>query len=665
MISIIVTNFILGIESLLLAWLLRKPASASPVRWHFIAILIGIGLSALLTGIWHITGGDLLWKLILILIGSVAGLLSSAALGILWPHYHRAALFAFSLITLLYISVVWLLPDYKVAIYYYLTSAILLLYALTLAYRQTKHPQMRYGITAMVLLVFAALFQQSMVSVENVPGSLLYNLIMIPCIYLAYLAVAAVLLKHNVHGFKEIYVNDLHSRMNETVVSKIVLPESTATIREIMQKANAQNEIVSICGARHAMGGQQFAENALLIDMSHANRVTQFDPDQGRIHLQAGITWPYLMRYLQQNQKNNNDFWTIAQKQTGADDLTLGGALSANIHGRGLSMKPFVQDIIAFDLVNAGGELLHVSRKENAELFSLAIGGYGLFGIVTQMEMQLVKRQTVQRKVAVIPVASLADQFRERIAEGFIYGDFQFMTDEKSPDYLQTGVFSCYQPVTSHLPEDDNRFLSKDDWNKLLLLAHVNKAEAFKRYSEYYLSTDGQYYWSDTHQLGFYNEKYIEYIRSFFPDWRQGSLMITEVYVPLEAIAQFMQIVANDPALKTMNIIYGTVRLIKKDDETFLPWAKQDYACIIFNLFVPHTNSGFQYAADYFSCLIEHALSFHGSFYLTYHRYARKDQILRAYPQFPEFLALKRKYDPKERLQSSWYQFYKRMFMNE
>lgn len=325
-------------------------------------------------------------------------------------------------------------------------------------------------------------------------------------------------------------------------------------------------------------------------------------------------------------------------------------------------MKPFVQDIVSFNLINASGELLHVSRTENAELFSLAIGGYGLFGLVQQVEMQLVKRQALQRKVAVIPVSSLAEQFQDRILNGFVYGDFQFMTDEKSTDFLQTGVFSCYQPTTQ-TPMTENRFLSKDDWNKLLLLAHVNKAEAFKRYSDYYLSTDGQCYWSDTHQLGFYNEKYIEYIRSFFPDWRQGSLMITEVYVPLTDISTFMMAVANDAALKSINIIYGTVRLIKKDDETYLPWAKQDYACIIFNLSVPHTNTGFQYAADYFSRLIDHALAFNGSFFLTYHRYARRDQILKAYPQFKSFLDMKLKYDPNERFQSNWYQFYKRMFL--
>lgn len=325
-------------------------------------------------------------------------------------------------------------------------------------------------------------------------------------------------------------------------------------------------------------------------------------------------------------------------------------------------MKPFVQDIVSFKLINADGDLLNVSRQENPELFSLAVGGYGLFGLVQEVQLQLVKRQALQRKVAVIPTSSLAAQFEDRIANGFLYGDFQFMTDEKSPDFLQTGVFSCYKP-TEGFPEKENRFLSKDDWNKLLLLAHVNKAEAFKRYSEYYLGTDGQRYWSDTHQFGFYNDKYIEYIRSFFPDWRQGSLMITEVYVPLKDVADFMTNVANDAALKTINIIYGTVRLIKKDNETFLPWAKQDFACIIFNLNVPHTSSGFQYAQDYFSRLIDHALAFNGCFYLTYHRYARKDQIEKAYPQFKSFLELKRHYDPNERFQSSWYQFYKRMFM--
>jgi hypothetical protein len=44
------------------------------------------------------------------------------------------------------------------------------------------------------------------------------------------------------------------------------------------------------------------------------------------------------------------------------------------------------------------------------------------------------------------------------------------------------------------------------------------------------------------------------------------------------------------------------------------------------------------------------------------HRWALKDQILACYPQFPEFLRMKQKYDPKEIIQSDWYRHYRAMF---
>jgi hypothetical protein len=51
-----------------------------------------------------------------------------------------------------------------------------------------------------------------------------------------------------------------------------------------------------------------------------------------------------------------------------------------------------------------------------------------------------------------------------------------------------------------------------------------------------------------------------------------------------------------------------------------------------------------------------------GSYYLTYHRYATREQVEACYPQFPEFLRLKRQHDPEERFQSDWYRHYKKLF---
>src|SRR6266404_4187004 len=55
-------------------------------------------------------------------------------------------------------------------------------------------------------------------------------------------------------------------------------------------------------------------------------------------------------------------------------------------------------------------------------------------------------------------------------------------------------------------------------------------------------------------------------------------------------------------------------------------------------------------------------MPFGGSYYLTYHRYATRKQVEACYPQFAEFLRLKKKYDPDERFQSDWYRHYRTMF---
>jgi FAD/FMN-containing dehydrogenase len=113
------------------------------------------------------------------------------------------------------------------------------------------------------------------------------------------------------------------------------------------------------------------------------------------------------------------------------------------------------------------------------------------------------------------------------------------------------------------------------------------------------------------------------------------------------------------------NLIYGTIRLIRRDDETFLAWARDDFACIVMNLRVEHSDAGLQKAAWEFQRLIDLALEQEGSYFLTYHRWARKDQVLKAYPQFVEFLRLKRRYDPQERFQNEWYRHYRAMFAAE
>lgn len=410
------------------------------------------------------------------------------------------------------------------------------------------------------------------------------------------------------------------------------------------------------------MGAQQFATDGVLMDMTKLKRVLNFDTGSGIVEVEAGIEWPELINYLLEVQSGQWPQWGVIQKQTGADRLSIGGALAANVHGRGLRFKPIIQDVESFVLVDADGNLHTCSRKENAELFRWAIGGYGLFGVITTVKLRLAPRTKVERVVEVIDMEALMPAFEKRISDGYTYGDFQYSTDDRSNDFLRKGVFSCYRPVDASTEiSEAQKSLSSEDWNGLVYVAHVDKKQAFEVYSKYYLSTSGQIYWSDTHQLSTYLGNYHEALDRRLSTTTPATEIITEIYVPRHELSAFMEEIRGDFRKRNVNLIYGTIRLIERDDESFLAWAREPYACIIFNLHTVHLSEGLQESARAFRRLIEGAIHRGGSYYLTYHKHATREQVLACYPQFPEFLRLKKRYDPEERFQSDWYRHYKSM----
>lgn len=460
-----------------------------------------------------------------------------------------------------------------------------------------------------------------------------------------------------------IVVNDVHSRLNSTRVARVVRVERAEDLQRVILAARAEGRAVGIAGGRHAMGSQQFATDGLLIDTSRLDRVLSFDEERGEIEVEAGIQWPALLRFLRQRQHERppDRQWGIIQKQTGADFLTIGGALSANIHGRGLAFKPFVDDIVAFTLVGPDGEARRCSREENPELFRLAIGGYGLFGVVSQVRLRLARRHRLERVVTVLDVDDLIPTFDARLAAGFTYGDFQFAIDPVGDDFLRRGVFSCYRPIAADGPISENhRALAGADWRRLLMLAHTDKRRAVDTYTAHYLATSGQRYWSDEHQMAEYVDGYHGVIDARLGG--VGSEMITELYVPRSRLADFFAGVRDDARAHDVDLIYGTVRLIERDDETVLAWAREPWACVVINLHVDHTPAGLAQVASDFRRLIDRAIAQGGSFYLTYHRFATLAQVERCHPRFLDFLRQKRAYDPEERFQSDWYRHYRRLF---
>ena len=177
---------------------------------------------------------------------------------------------------------------------------------------------------------------------------------------------------------------------------------------------------------------------------------------------------------------------------------------------------------------------------------------------------------------------------------------------------MTRGVFACYKPVDDETPiQEDQSDLPPEAWLKLIKLAHDDKREAFKLYAQHYVGTDGQIYWSDKMQLSTYIPTYSEFLENNSAEVRNDkeSLMIGEHYVPYDKVRDFMNDAKQVLQQTKTEVIYGTIRAISQDTVTFLPWAKQDYGCIIFNLRTRHTQEGVNKVKETFQQLIDRCLS--------------------------------------------------------
>ncbi|MEX0638766.1 MAG: hypothetical protein WD155_08525 [Burkholderiales bacterium] len=112
-----------------------------------------------------------------------------------------------------------------------------------------------------------------------------------------------------------------------------------------------------LCKAMHAAGGYPAR-----LDATGLNRTLRHDAERGLLEVQAGAAWGSLEPYV------------------GAVFLpgNVGEAVAANCAGPdGL---PIVRHLHAFTLATASGELHRASRERAADLFRLAVGGFGAFG---------------------------------------------------------------------------------------------------------------------------------------------------------------------------------------------------------------------------------------------------------------------------------------------
>ena len=207
------------------------------------------------------------------------------------------------------------------------------------------------------------------------------------------------------------YADDV-SRLNKTQIAESWdIPSDPAKgeeqLRELLLRAQASHLHVSIAGARHSMGGQTIYPGGIAINMLPFKDM-KLDADKNLLHLQAGAKWADIIPYLDQHGRS-------IEVMQSDNAFTVGGSLSVNCHGWQFGRPPIASTVTSFHLMKADGSVVRCSRSENPKLFSLALGGYGLFGVILDADLRVVPNERLRLEQYLVPMDRAMESFERKL----------------------------------------------------------------------------------------------------------------------------------------------------------------------------------------------------------------------------------------------------------
>lgn len=189
---------------------------------------------------------------------------------------------------------------------------------------------------------------------------------------------------------------------------KMVAVRSLEQLADIVKKAAASGYKLSLAGTRKSQGGQTVDVRSTTLVMSNLNKVISFDKKNKRIAVQAGMTWKELLPIL-------NEAGLSIKTMQSYCDFGIGGSLGVNCHGQDIHNTCLSESVESIKIMVADGSIMEASAEKNAELFRLAIGGYGLFGIITEVTLRLTDNMILQKKAEVIKTSDYPNYFETTV----------------------------------------------------------------------------------------------------------------------------------------------------------------------------------------------------------------------------------------------------------
>jgi FAD/FMN-containing dehydrogenase len=453
------------------------------------------------------------------------------------------------------------------------------------------------------------------------------------------------------------FVNDA-SYLNKTAVYGVVQIRNEDDVRNALQFARGHKLKVTCAGQRHSMGGQTFTHCGLILDLRDFNRI-RLDKEHKIVNVQSGARWWQLQQLLDKEGLSVKSMQSI-------NIFSVGGTLSINAHGIDPMPGPIAPTVRSLRVMLSDGSVVQATPTENADLFRHVLGGYGLFGVILDADLDVVDNEMYARQTVYVNYSDYPAYYRANAEAnkdvGLIFGRLSvapqsFLREAAVHIYTRTpfdGALPALKPNTHNTVDRFVINFSKTGgvgrWTRWML----------EKYAEPHMHdclTRNQAMNQKEVCLVSRNEEMYDDM-AYLKNRLRDTDILQEYFIPQSRMPEFVdglrEVVERDKA----NLLNVTIRTVHKDSITSLPYAKEDMFAFVLYFNVGFNQRDNEVLKKTTSDLIDVAHRAGGTYYLPYQLFYTREQLKNCYPEIDDFFAAKRKSDPIGLFSNKFYEKY-------
>lgn len=438
------------------------------------------------------------------------------------------------------------------------------------------------------------------------------------------------------------------SHMNASRPAEVIrLPQDRAEaerqITALVKRAVAEHRHIAISGAHHSMGGHTLHPGEIVLDMLPFSAM-KVDPEKRVITVGAGARWHDVIPYLDQRG------FAVAVMQSN-NDFSVGGSISVNCHGWQNDSPPIASTVESFRIVTADGSIRRCSREENRELFSLALGGYGLMGVILDVTLRIVPNEYYSAEAHEVSPADYNRVYHELTRSksdiGMAYGRINVAPNA----FLERGIITLLRRRSTDQPVQNT--VHNEEPSRLKRV--VFRASADSDYGKN-LRWRLERIFGETGGRLLARNQIMNEPSDLYANREPGHTdILHEYFIPVDRLGEFIEkarpiFLQNRPDL--LNI---TVRNVEPDTDAFLNYTHGEVFGLVMLFNQARTDGAEKAMVKLTRELIDAAISCGGTYYLPYRLHASLAQFETAYPQGRAFFQKKRQYDPTDIFENEFY----------